>query len=191
MHDAHAADAVFLALVQERQHGVARLFHAQAVQVELGAGAPLAAAQVARGVGGGVAAHEGGAAFGQQVRDFAAIRNAGVGSRGGFAQRVGAAQGRGRLRRRLVFGARDLLDGLDRLHGAPERGHVVGRIGVRAGRRRGFLQRRHALGEGGALLLGLQVFLEAFQVGRADLIAPHSPATVVRPGRPCSPCRRW
>ena len=42
---------MFLAFIQEGQQGVAGLFHAQAVQVEFGARAPLAATQVARRVG--------------------------------------------------------------------------------------------------------------------------------------------
>ena len=74
---------------------MAGLLYAQAVQVEFGARAPLAATQVARRVGRGVAAHEGGAAFGQQVDDFAAVGHAGVGAGRGLAQRVGAAQGAG------------------------------------------------------------------------------------------------
>src|SRR5690606_19314993 len=32
---------------------------------------------------------------------------------------------------------------------------------------------------------------QLLQVAKAELIPPHSPATVVRPGRPCSRCRRW
>ncbi|MNT47070.1 hypothetical protein D3C72_1837560 [compost metagenome] len=55
---------MFLAFVQERQQGMARLLDTQAVQVEFGARAPLAAAQVARGIGRGVAAHERRAGFG-------------------------------------------------------------------------------------------------------------------------------
>ncbi|MNL70823.1 hypothetical protein D3C87_1958800 [compost metagenome] len=59
---------------------MARLFHAQTVQVQLGARAPLAAPQVARGVGRRVAAHESGATFGKQMGDFAAVGYADIGA---------------------------------------------------------------------------------------------------------------
>mgnify|MGYP000853794956 CR=1 FL=1 len=112
--------------------------------------------------------------------------NAGAASATPAAQRIGAAQRGRRLRSRLVFHAGGRLERRDRLHRAPERRHPVLGRGVGLG-----LHRRHARGEGGALALFLEVLLQALEVGQADLTAPHSPATVVRPGRPCSPCRRW
>ena len=172
MHDAHAADAVFLAFIQEGQQGVAGLFHAQAVQVEFGARAPLAATQVARRVGRGVAAHEGGAAFGQQVDDFAAVGHAGVGAGRGLAQRVGAAQGRRGRGHGLVLDAGVAPDRGDGPQAAPQRLGIVGGIGG-LGRRLARGSRGRGAGQRGALALGLQVLLQALQVGQADFAAFH------------------
>jgi hypothetical protein len=42
-----------------------------------------------------------------------------------------------------------------------------------------------------SLACGLGGRMQAFEVGESCLIAPHSPATVARLGRPCSLFLRW
>src|SRR5690606_34546125 len=99
------------------------------------------------------------------------------------------AQWDGRLWRRPREGGGrrgDSCSGGLRIGGRPRRGRLLAGRGRQEGPLAG--RTRRSGGRFGSFRL---LPPQLLQVAKAELIPPHSPATVVRPGRPCSRCRRW